>query len=134
LLGWASRQPILGSAAGIVTVNGLFRPFALVRGRAAATWAMPRGKVEISPFGRLSAADAAALDDEALDVTRFLGRPDTAPPVERQPRAHPRRRSGASSLEQSANDTCGRISSSVYSATDIRLRSSGHGKRRAGHG
>jgi hypothetical protein len=42
---------------------------------------MPRGKVEISPFGRLSAADAAALDDEALDVTRFLGRPDTAPPV-----------------------------------------------------
>jgi hypothetical protein len=76
LLGWASRQPILGPAAGIVTVNGLFRPFALVRGRAVATWAMPRGTVEISPFGRLSAADAAALDDEALDVTRFLGRPD----------------------------------------------------------
>ena len=79
LLGWASRQPILGPAAGIVTVNGLFRPFALVRGRAVATWAMPRGTVEISPFGRLSAADAAALDDEALDVTRFLHGPDFPP-------------------------------------------------------
>lgn len=75
LLGWESRQPILGSAQRIVTVNGLFRPFALVRGCAVATWAMPRGKVEISPFGRLSAVDEAALDDEALDVTRFLGRP-----------------------------------------------------------
>jgi hypothetical protein len=79
LLGWASRQPILGPAQGIVTVNGLFRPFALVRGRAAALWAMPRGEVEISPFGALSAADTAALDAEAADVQRFLRGPASPP-------------------------------------------------------
>jgi hypothetical protein len=78
LLGWASRIPILGSQQGIVTINGIFRPFALVRGRAAATWAMPRGEVEISPFGPLAAADAAALDTEAADVRRFLRGPDSA--------------------------------------------------------
>jgi hypothetical protein len=80
LLGWASREPILGSKQGIVTVNGIFRPFALVRGRAAGTWAMPRGRVEISPFGRLSAEDAAALDAEASDVMRFLRGRDSPPP------------------------------------------------------
>jgi len=75
LLGWESRQPILGSAQRIVTVNGLFRPFALVRGRAAAIWAIPRGEVDITPFGELAAADAAALDAEAADVKRFLRGP-----------------------------------------------------------
>ncbi len=78
LLGWASRTPILGAQQGIVTTNGIFRPFALVRGRAAATWAMPRGEVEISPFSPLAPADAAALDREAADVRRFLQGPDCA--------------------------------------------------------
>jgi hypothetical protein len=55
-----------------VTVNGLFRPFALVRGRAAAGWSMPRGEVVIEPFGRLRKADAAALDKDAQDVVRFF--------------------------------------------------------------
>jgi hypothetical protein len=79
LLGWESRQPILGSAQRIVTVNGLFRPFALVRGCAAATWTMPRGEVDISPFGQLATADAAALSAEASDVKRFLRGPDSPP-------------------------------------------------------
>jgi hypothetical protein len=79
LLGWESRQPILGSAQRIVTVNGLFRPFALVRGRAVATWATPRGEVDISPFGQLAGADAAALSAEASDVKRFLRGPDSPP-------------------------------------------------------
>jgi Winged helix DNA-binding domain len=79
LLGWASRQPILGSEEKIVTINGLFRPFALVRGRAAALWALPRGEVEISPFGPLAAADAAALAAEAADVKRFLRGPASPP-------------------------------------------------------
>ena len=80
LLGWASREAILGPAPGIVTVNGLFRPFALVGGRVAALWAMPRGEVEISPFGPLSPADAAALAAEAADVQRFLHGPPSPPP------------------------------------------------------
>lgn len=73
LLGWTSREDVLGPHQQLVTVNGLFRPFALVHGRAAASWSMPRGEVEIEPFGRLSKADAAALDREARDVVRFLG-------------------------------------------------------------
>jgi hypothetical protein len=72
LLGWTSREDVLGPHKQLVTVNGLFRPFALVRGRAAASWSMPRGKVVIEPFGRLGAADVAALDKEAQDVVRFV--------------------------------------------------------------
>ena len=56
-----------------MTINGIFRPFALVKGRAAASWSMPRGKVALEPFGRLAKADAAALDAEAADVERFFG-------------------------------------------------------------
>jgi len=72
LLGWTSREDVLGPHQHLVTVEGLFRPFALVRGRAAASWSMPRGEVEIEPFGRLVKADAAALDKEAQDVVRFF--------------------------------------------------------------
>ena len=73
LLGWTSREELLGPHQRLVTVNGIFRPFALVRGRAAATWSMPRGDVVLEAFGRLSRSDAAALDAEAADVVRFLG-------------------------------------------------------------
>jgi Winged helix DNA-binding domain len=72
LLGWTSREDVLGPQQQLVTVNGLFRPFALVRGRAAASWSMPQGEVVIEPFGHLGKADAAALDKEAQDVVRFL--------------------------------------------------------------
>lgn len=72
LLGWKSREPLLGAAKVIVTVNGIFRPFALVRGRAVATWSMPAGKVVLEPFARLLRKDAAALEADALDVVRYL--------------------------------------------------------------
>ena len=74
LLGWVSREAYLGSHQGIVTVNGLFRPFALVGSRAVATWALPRGDVVLDPFAEIGPADAAALQVEAQDVARFLGR------------------------------------------------------------
>lgn len=73
LLGWSSREPILGSHAGLVTVGGLFRPFALVGGRAVATWSMPGGKVELAPFAPLPVPDAAALAADAAEAERFLG-------------------------------------------------------------
>jgi winged helix DNA-binding protein len=73
LLGWTSREPVLGSNQGIVTVNGIFRPFALIEGRAAATWKLERGQPVIEPFGRLSRRDAAALEADGEDVARFLG-------------------------------------------------------------
>ena len=72
LLGWASREPFLGPHATVVTVNGLFRPFALVRGRAAAIWRMRDGEVVLEPFGRLAREDGRALDADASDVVRFL--------------------------------------------------------------
>jgi hypothetical protein len=73
LLGWVSREPYLGLHQGIVTVNGLFRPVALVGSRAVATWAMPRGEVVLDPFAEIEPADAEALRVEAQDVVRFLG-------------------------------------------------------------
>jgi hypothetical protein len=75
LLGWSSRADVVGEqGAGIVAVNGLFRPFALVRGRAAATWRLAGGSVALEPFGPLSRRNAAALRQDAADVVDFLGR------------------------------------------------------------
>jgi Winged helix DNA-binding domain len=73
LHGWADREPVLGDHTGVVTVNGLFRAFALVDGRAVATWGLPGGVVALSPFGPLAESVAAALDEDARDVVRFLG-------------------------------------------------------------
>ena len=73
LLGWASRDPIVGPHRRIVTVNGLFRPFALVGGRAVATWTIARGKVVLAPFAQVDDKTRAALNTDAADVTRFLG-------------------------------------------------------------
>ena len=72
LLGWSSRESVLGSHQGIVTVNGLFRPFALVDGKAAGIWSWTHGQVALDRFGELHAAAEAALAAEASDVRRFL--------------------------------------------------------------
>ncbi len=72
LLGWVSREPLLAGQQNVITVNGLFRPFALVRGRAAALWSLRAGTVAIEPFGQLTGRDRAALDTDALDVVRYL--------------------------------------------------------------
>jgi len=73
LHGWVDREPVLGSATGIVTVNGLFRPFALAGGRAVATWTLAAGEVTLAPFAPLPEPVAAALRADAQDVVRFLG-------------------------------------------------------------
>ena len=75
LLGWASREPILRGHEGIVTVNGLFRPFALVAGEAAGIWAYTGGEVQLRPFGALPVDIEAALAADARDVQRFLAGP-----------------------------------------------------------
>jgi hypothetical protein len=67
-----ARLAIRARSTG-VTAGGIFRPFALVGGRAAGTWSMRGGEVALEPFGRLSRADAAALRADASDVIRFLG-------------------------------------------------------------
>jgi hypothetical protein len=73
LLGWASRDPITGPHKQIVTVNGLFRPFALAGGRAVATWTITGGQVALAPFAKLDGETQAALAADAADVARFLG-------------------------------------------------------------
>ena len=75
LLGWTSREPILGTATSIVTVNGIFRPFALVDGRGVATWRLDGDRVQLTPFAHIAEAAARALDADAADVVRFLRPP-----------------------------------------------------------
>ena len=73
LLGWTSRERLVDSHEAVITGNGLFRPFALVRGRAVAIWSLRAGEVVLEPFGDLARRDAAALEADARDVVRYLG-------------------------------------------------------------
>jgi hypothetical protein len=73
LLGWTSREEITGRHTELITTNGLFRPFAMVDGKAVATWRWVKGKVAIEPLTRIAKRDRAVLDADAEDVVRFLG-------------------------------------------------------------
>lgn len=86
LLGWASRDWLLGEHDARVVSGGIFRAFALADGRPVATWRLRRGEVEFDPFAYAEAArgteqvrgdgapkaHAEALAGEAADVARFL--------------------------------------------------------------
>ncbi len=74
LLGWTSREPILGEHEPRVVTGGIFRPFAMAKGRAVAGWTLAKGRVATEPFGDLSRQTSAALQEEAADVERFLMR------------------------------------------------------------
>ena len=74
LMGWASREPILGEHRSIVTSNGIFRPFALVGGRTVGTWSLERGAVALDLRDPISPADLAQLEADADDLRRFLRR------------------------------------------------------------
>jgi hypothetical protein len=73
LHGWRSRDLVLGEHRRVVTVNGLFRPFAMVRGRAVGTWSWSQGAVRLAPFAPLTQSITLALAADAEDVRRFLG-------------------------------------------------------------
>jgi hypothetical protein len=72
LLGWTSREDVLGPHTNLVTRNGIFHPFAMVGGRAVAKWGFAAGVVSLEPLQRLPAKVAAALDADAAAVARFL--------------------------------------------------------------
>ena len=72
LLGWRSREQVLDRHDAAVVSGGLFRPFALIRGRGLATWKIEDGRVSVQPFETLERSDAAALEADADDVLRFL--------------------------------------------------------------
>jgi hypothetical protein len=73
LLGWSSREEVVGPHKLLVTNNGIFRPFALVEGRAVARWGLAGGKVTIEHLSEVRKKDAAALESEAQRVLEFLG-------------------------------------------------------------
>jgi winged helix DNA-binding protein len=73
LLGWTSREEVVGPHEIFVAVNGLFRPFALVAGRAVATWRLAGGKVAIDPLEQVAKKAMAALEADAREVERFFG-------------------------------------------------------------
>jgi DNA glycosylase AlkZ-like len=75
LLGWTSREDIVGPHRMLVTNNGIFRPFALVDGRAVATWRFASGEVTIEHLGKVTKVAAKALEADAGEVERFLGGP-----------------------------------------------------------
>jgi len=75
LMGWASREPVLGEHSELVTSNGMFRAVMLIGGRAAGTWTRPDGRVRFEPFVPLADDALEALTREAVDVERFLGPP-----------------------------------------------------------
>jgi hypothetical protein len=72
LLGWRSREFVLGDATEVVTVNGIFKPIVLVKGRATGTWKMPGGKVELSLWRGHGRTTLGALEQEAAAVERYL--------------------------------------------------------------
>lgn len=81
LLGWASRAWVTGTDDARVVAGGLFRPFALVGGRAVAAWSYRDGVV-LDSFGDVTGlaelAELAELDREVADVRRFLDATDPA--------------------------------------------------------
>jgi Winged helix DNA-binding domain len=72
LLGWRSREWILGPYDSKVVGGGLFRAVALAGGGAIATWALRDGEVVLEPLLRLRREHAGPLAAEAADVVRFL--------------------------------------------------------------
>ncbi len=86
LMGWQSREPVLGAQTGVVTMNGIVKPIALVRGKAVATWTLPGGEVVLQPFGSLSSTVTKALMRDAADVHRFLSAEAAPDPSGETPR------------------------------------------------
>jgi hypothetical protein len=72
LLGWASREDVVGRHRILVTTNGIFRPFALVEGRAVATWRLPKGKVEIEHLENVTKKATRELEADAAAVEAYL--------------------------------------------------------------
>jgi Winged helix DNA-binding domain len=73
LLGWTSRDEVVGPHKILVTINGIFRPFALVDGRAVATWKLAGGRVTIEPLCKVTKKAMATLEEDAREAERFLG-------------------------------------------------------------
>ncbi len=73
LLGWVDRGPFVGPHRTLVTTNGIFRPFALLDGRAVATWGLRGGRVGIDYLEDVPDEVRRELEADAAAVRAFLG-------------------------------------------------------------
>ena len=73
LLGWRSREELLGRHTDDVVSGGIFRPPVLVKGRVEGTWSLRGHELTITMLSRIGAVDAGALEEESEAVLRFLG-------------------------------------------------------------
>ncbi|GAA3122281.1 winged helix DNA-binding domain-containing protein [Planomonospora alba] len=74
ILSHADRSRIIDRSllGGVVTKNGIVRGTVLVDGFVRATWKIERpGTVAVTPFAKLSGADAAAVEEEGLRLLAF---------------------------------------------------------------
>jgi Winged helix DNA-binding domain len=81
LMGWCSREGVLGQHDARVVSGGIFRAFAFVFASDAdhpagpvGTWKFSRDGVELSPFNRLDDRLQDALERDGQALLRFLGR------------------------------------------------------------
>ncbi|HLW94982.1 MAG TPA: winged helix DNA-binding domain-containing protein [Solirubrobacteraceae bacterium] len=74
LLGWSDRDLIVGEDQQRIVNGGVFRPFALIAGRAAGTWSLERGRVSLDLWDKSPPrpSTAAALAREAAAVESYL--------------------------------------------------------------
>jgi hypothetical protein len=75
LHGWKDRSPVVGSHRGVVTVNGIFRPTALVGGRVVGRWGLAGGRVGLELLEAVGRKDLRALERDAAAVLTYLGLP-----------------------------------------------------------
>jgi hypothetical protein len=73
LLGWRSREALLGDDPQVIVNGGMFSQFAIVAGRGVAGWRLRDGQLEIKPWAPISDDDLAALKRDGAAVQEFLG-------------------------------------------------------------
>jgi hypothetical protein len=81
LMGWCSRDRVLGRHDARVVTGGIFRAFAFVFASDAdhsagpvGTWKFSPHGIELSPFDALDEEQREALDRDGQALLRFLGR------------------------------------------------------------
>jgi len=75
LHGWSSADFVLAGHKEVITVNGLFRPFLMVRGQAAGIWSLAGGQLTMRPFQSPSTEVREALLADSAQVLAYLGLP-----------------------------------------------------------
>lgn len=75
LLGWSGREEIVGDHWSQFVRGGMISAFALVDGRAAASWRIDGRRIELTPFRPISKAAQSLLDADAQAVLRYLNPP-----------------------------------------------------------